>query len=146
MAMNSEGGASFELPQPEIPEQSGEKVEEGAIEKQKPAVQEAGVGKRAPQPGSTAVTDVPAVPQAPAMPAEPPADQKVPAGPVSPVTADLQADDADLIEKEWIERAKLIVAKTQDDPHRQKNEMSKAKADYIQKRFKKIIKTDEATA
>ena len=147
MDMKNEGGSIFELPpKPEIPEQSGEQVEEKAIEKQRPAVQEAGVGKRAPQPGSTATTDAPALPQAPAASAEPPADQKAPTKPISPATADLKADDADLIEKEWIERAKLIVAKTQDDPHRQKNEMSKAKADYIQKRFNKIIKTDEAAA
>ena len=145
--MKNEGGSTFELPpQSEVPDQSGEQVEERAVEKQRPAAQEAGVGKRAPQPGSTATTDAPALPQAPTAPTEPPADQKAPAKPVSPVTADLKADDADLIEKEWIERAKLIVAKTQDDPHRQKNEMSKAKADYIQKRFNKIIKTDEAAA
>lgn len=147
MGMKNEGGSTFELPpQPEVPEQSGERVEEKAIEKQRPATQEASVGKRAPQPGSTAVTDDQTVPQAPAVPAAPPADQKAPAEPVSPVTADLKATDADLIEKEWIERAKLIASKTHDDPHRQKNEMSKAKADYIQKRFNKRIKTDEATA
>ncbi|HEY5549625.1 MAG TPA: hypothetical protein VIK37_00220 [Candidatus Saccharimonadales bacterium] len=145
--MKNEGGSTFELPtQPEAPEQSVEQVEERAIEKQRPAAQEAAVGMRAPQPGSTAVTDAPVIPHAPAAPAVPPGDDKAKTGPVSAVTADLKADDADLIEKEWIERARLIVAKTQDDPHRQKNEMSKAKADYIQKRFNKIIKTDEATA
>lgn len=145
--MNSEGGSTFELPpQPEVPEQSGEQTGEKAVEKQQPAAQEAGVGKQAPQPGSTVVADTPAIPAVPATPSAPSADDKAPSGAVSPVTADLKAGDADLIEKEWIERAKLIVAKTHDDPHRQKTEMSKVKADYIQKRFNKNIKTDEAAA
>lgn len=142
--MNNEGGSSFELSsQPEVTPQGAEQVDDAVIEQQRPASQEAGVGKRAPQPGSTA-TDLPAIPQIPATtPAVPPTDQTAPAKPVSPATADLKADDADLIEKEWIERAKSIVNKTHDDPHRQKDEMSKVKADYIRKRFNKVIKTDD---
>lgn len=145
--MNSEGGSTFELPtQPAVPEQSGEQIEEKAIERHQPATQEADVGKRAPQPGSTASIDMVALPQAPATSAPPQPDQKTPVGPLSPATADLKADDADLIEKEWVERAKSVVSQTHDDPHRQKSEVSKVKADYIQKRFNKIIKTDEAAA
>jgi hypothetical protein len=52
------------------------------------------------------------------------------------------ADDVDLIEKEWVDRAKAIVEATQDDPHKQKSEISKVKAEYIQKRFNKTIKVD----
>ena len=145
--MHNEGGESFELPtQQEAPEQSAEELHEQAVEQQRPASQEAGVGKRAPQPGSTTVPDTPVIPQAPVTPAAPPADDQAQKLPVSPVTADLKADDGDLIEKQWIERTRLIVDKTHDDPHRQKNEMSKVKADYIQKRFNKTIKTDEASA
>lgn len=58
-------------------------------------------------------------------------------------TAKISAQDTDLIEKEWVERAKTIVAQTQDDPFRQKNEMSKIKADYIKKRFDKTIPVDD---
>lgn len=140
-------GPQFELPsgEPErTPERPAEQIPEKDIEQQHPATQEAGVGKRAPRPGSTATDDV-TQPQAPAVPDEP-ADQSAPTAPVSPSTSDLKAADADLIEKEWIERAKTIVTKTKDDPHRQKSEMSKVKADYIQKRFNKIIKTDDAVA
>ncbi len=54
----------------------------------------------------------------------------------------LVAADADLIEKEWVDKAKEIVAKTQNDPHTQKEEISKVKAEYMEKRFKKTIKTD----
>ena len=55
----------------------------------------------------------------------------------------LQADDADLIEKQWVTRAKSIVAQTQDDPYKQKKEMGKVKAEYIKKRFNKTIPTDD---
>jgi hypothetical protein len=61
----------------------------------------------------------------------------------SPISASLPAQDADLIEKEWVVRAKSIVAQTQDDPYKQKNEMSKIKADYIKKRFNKTIPVED---
>ncbi len=53
------------------------------------------------------------------------------------------ADDNDLIEKEWITKAKQIVNKTRDDPHAQNIEMNKYKATYIKKRFNKDIKLTE---
>jgi hypothetical protein len=59
-------------------------------------------------------------------------------------TSDLPAHDVDLIEKQWVERAKTIVNQTQDDPYVQKKEISKAGADYIKKRFNKTIPTDDA--
>ncbi len=52
----------------------------------------------------------------------------------------LIASDGDKIEKQWVERTKTVVAQTQDDPRRQKDEISKIKAEYIKKRFKKIIR------
>lgn len=55
----------------------------------------------------------------------------------------LIADDADLIEKEWVIRAKAIVAQTKDDPHTQNREMNKVKADYLKKRYNKDLKTSE---
>jgi hypothetical protein len=60
------------------------------------------------------------------------------------MTAGLPAHDTDLIEKEWVQRAKSIVAQTQDDPYKQKNEMSKIKADYIKKRFNKSIPLEDS--
>ncbi|HSX17819.1 MAG TPA: hypothetical protein VLE51_00470 [Candidatus Saccharimonadales bacterium] len=145
--MDNKGGPSFELPidHEESHESQVDQQQEQVIEKQRPAVQETGVGKRAPKPGSTAATDVTAAPLAPAAPATP-TDKPAPAAPTPPATSDLQAADADLIEKEWIVRAKSIVAKTSDDPHKQKSEMSKAKADYIKKRYNKTIKTDDTVA
>jgi hypothetical protein len=57
---------------------------------------------------------------------------------------DLSADDADLIEKEWVERAKNIIAQTSHDPHLQNKEINKIKADYIRKRYNKDVKVNEA--
>lgn len=54
------------------------------------------------------------------------------------------ADDQDLIEKEWVIKAKQIVAATKEDPHAQSRELSKFKADYLKKRYNKDIKVDES--
>ena len=48
--------------------------------------------------------------------------------------------DADLIEKEWVLKAKEIVARTHGDPYEQNSEINKIKADYIKKRYNKDIK------
>lgn len=53
------------------------------------------------------------------------------------------ADDIDLIEKEWVEKAKAIVAQTRNDPHSQNNQMNRFKADYMKKRYNKDIKLPE---
>ncbi len=45
------------------------------------------------------------------------------------------ANDDDLIEKEWVDKAKKIVAQTRDDPHLQDKEVNKLQADYLKKRF-----------
>lgn len=55
-------------------------------------------------------------------------------------TAALTAQDTDLIEKEWVQKAKEIVAKTHGDPYTQNKEINKMKADYIKKRYNKDIK------
>ena len=60
-------------------------------------------------------------------------------------TAALMADDADLIEKEWVLKAKAIVTQTRDDPYKQNREMSKVKADYLKKRYNKDLKLSEET-
>jgi len=54
------------------------------------------------------------------------------------------ADDVDVIEKEWIDKAKNIVDKTKDDPHQQNKDVHALKADYMKKRYGKDIKlTDD---
>lgn len=50
------------------------------------------------------------------------------------------ADDVDVIEKEWVMKAKEIVSKTKDDPHAQSNQMMVFRHDYMKKRYGKEIK------
>lgn len=58
-------------------------------------------------------------------------------------TDDFIADDTDLIEKEWVERAKEIVHKTKDNPYLQNKAIAKMKADYIKKRYNKDLRVQE---
>jgi hypothetical protein len=51
----------------------------------------------------------------------------------------LAADD-DLIEKEWVEKAKKVIAETRHDPHLQEQAVSRLQADYLQKRYNKTVK------
>jgi hypothetical protein len=55
------------------------------------------------------------------------------------VPAPAVADDGDVIEKEWVEKAKQIVARTRQDPYNQTRELHKFKAEYMQKRYNKTI-------
>lgn len=59
-------------------------------------------------------------------------------------TSHLQvSDDDDLIEKEWVNKAKRIVESTRDDPYKQTEELTVFKADYMQKRYGKTIKLNQ---
>ncbi len=53
------------------------------------------------------------------------------------------ADDIDLIEREWVHKAKEIVEQTKGDPHTQNKEINKVKADYLKKRYNKDLKLEE---
>jgi hypothetical protein len=62
----------------------------------------------------------------------------------APVVDDsVDADDGELIEKAWIDKAKAIVSQTRSDPHKQNAEINKVKKDYIQKRYHKDVKLNE---
>lgn len=138
----SGGQPNPELGVPVIPS-SGESFTEHARE-QPPAYQETF--------GSKPLTPPSAVPSLPPPPVvhlqQPPvADQPVVQASTGIVnTSSLSAADQDHIEKQWIDAAKTVAAKTRSDPYTQKNEMSKVKADYIHKRFKKVVKTDDTVA
>lgn len=131
-------GANFEAPQPPGPERADDRQEQ-AVEA--PAAAPETVGKQPPAPALPVVPDdIPAA-DAPVIAVAAP-DSAVPAHP----TSDHPAHDSDRIEPIWVNKAKEVIARTQDDPYMQKSEMSKVKADYIQKRFGKQIKTDESAA
>ncbi len=53
------------------------------------------------------------------------------------------AEDIDLIEKEWVLKAKSIVRATQGDPYDQNTKLNKVKADYVKKRFNKDLNYKE---
>ncbi|NCU38441.1 hypothetical protein EOL96_05285 [Candidatus Saccharibacteria bacterium] len=56
----------------------------------------------------------------------------------------ISANDDDLIEKEWVDKAKKILSETKDDPHRRESEVSKLQVEYIRKRYgREIGVTDE---
>jgi hypothetical protein len=73
----------------------------------------------------------------------PTAPQAKPQSPPTHATNPVLAEDVDLIEKEWVEKAKAIVNHTKDDPNRQSKEINKMKADYIKKRYNKDIQVGE---
>ena len=50
------------------------------------------------------------------------------------------ASDEEVIEKEWVDKAKKIITQTKDDPYKQEKEVSKLQADYLKKRYGKDIK------
>ena len=53
------------------------------------------------------------------------------------------ADDVDLIEKAWVEKAKEIVEKTRDNPYLQNKALGQYKANYIKKRYNKDVPIGE---
>ncbi len=64
--------------------------------------------------------------------------------PVQPVAGSpLVAADADLIEKEWVDKAKEIIDQTRDDPHTRTRKVNELQRDYLQKRYGKVIGASE---
>lgn len=81
-----------------------------------------------PPPPMTTPLPLPAVPVP--VQAQPASDDAV--GPT------IAADD-DLIEKEWVDKAKKIISETRDDPYRREQEVSRLQADYLRKRYGKEL-------
>lgn len=53
--------------------------------------------------------------------------------------APLVAADEDLIEKEWVDKAKQIVESTKDNPHARSEQVNRLKLNYREKRFGKVV-------
>lgn len=49
------------------------------------------------------------------------------------------ANDDDLIEKEWVDKAKKIITDTRDDPYRREREVNRLQIDYLKKRYGKVL-------
>lgn len=57
------------------------------------------------------------------------------------VTTPMIAEDVDVIEMEWVDKAKKIIKQTRDDPFAQEQAMEQLQIDYLRKRYGKEIKT-----
>lgn len=55
----------------------------------------------------------------------------------------LVAADEDLIEKEWVDKAKKIIVSTKEDPYRREAEVSKLQVEYLRKRYGKELGISE---
>lgn len=53
------------------------------------------------------------------------------------------ANDDDVIEKEWVDKAKKIIADTQNDPYKREQEVNKLQIDYLRKRYGKELGMSE---
>jgi hypothetical protein len=49
-------------------------------------------------------------------------------------------EDKDLIEKEWVEKAKAIINQNRDNPYKQTEDITGVKAEYLEKNYNKSIK------
>jgi len=67
------------------------------------------------------------------------------AGVVSPATVPIIDDnpliaaDEDVIEKEWVDKARKIIDETKDDPHARSARVSDLQKDYLKKRYGKVL-------
>lgn len=86
-----------------------------------------------------AVTMAPTLPAPVAIP--PPVTHQADDSQSTPVSDGLPlvAGDDDLIEKEWVDKAKKIIVETKDDPYRREQEVGKLQADYLRKRYGKEL-------
>jgi hypothetical protein len=85
---------------------------------------------------SANVTALPTLPPVQAQPSAPVDDNGASS---NPSATPLIAADDDLIEKEWVDKAKAIVIKTKDDPYQREQEVGKLQADYLRKRYGKEL-------
>lgn len=99
------------------------------------------VPERTSQPGLAMPPTIP-LPVPPLMPISP-TQNSVGATTSVPVPVLATIDDGDLIEKEWVHKAKQIVERNRDDPYKQSEELTVFKADYIKKRYNKTVKLNK---
>lgn len=92
------------------------------------------------QPGASSGVSLPPV-QAPVSP--PPATTTQQDDQADDTTP-LIADDVDVIEMEWVNKAKEIIKKTKQDPHAQEQAVEKLQIDYLKKRYGRDVKSSRS--
>ena len=70
---------------------------------------------------------------------QPVVDDKTIAQPTTLDDSPAIAADDDLIEKEWVDKAKKIVSETKDNPRKREEDVSKLQIDYLAKRYGRKI-------
>lgn len=93
--------------------------------------------------GRAAVSDAAASATAAATMVTPVAPVQVPQSQPMTSTMPLVAADEELIEKEWVDKAKEIIDQTRDDPHARTQKVNELQRDYLQKRYGKVVGANE---
>ncbi len=98
-------------------------------------------------PAASALADIQGISAAQQAPVVDPLAQALPgtsaqAGSASQYSPKI-ADDVDLIEKEWVTKAKMIINNTRGNPNEQNKELSRFKADYLKTRYSKDLKVND---
>ena len=95
-------------------------------------------GERAPE--RQVAAPVETASQPPAIPVLPsPVQAQMPEPVATPSDVPTIANDDDIIEKEWVNQTKQVLAATKDDPYRRELEVGKLQRDYIYKRYGRKI-------
>lgn len=71
----------------------------------------------------------------------PPVNQPLPAPIAQPVQNPVAANDDDTIEREWVDRAKQVIAQTKDNPYAREKAIGELQRDYLMKRYGRQIGT-----
>jgi hypothetical protein len=90
-------------------------------------------------PATPPATVTPATP----LPAEPPSSPTAQPGVPAAANGPQVADDVDVIEKEWVDKAEAIVEQTKQDPHAEEEAVEDLQIDYLKKRYGKDIKKSQ---
>lgn len=63
--------------------------------------------------------------------------------PLSPPATPPGAQDSDRIEREWVMKTRQILLATHNDPYEQAQQIAALRADYLAKRYNKVIGAGE---
>lgn len=86
-----------------------------------------------------AVADATGAPVPIAVPQQPVVDPATPSAAPVVSTAPAIAADVDVIEKEWVDKAKQIISSTKDDPYKRSAQVGELQRDYLKKRYGKDL-------
>ncbi len=129
--MNPELQAPQSTPEYRPPQTGAEVLPHSPERKEQSGESEPVPGRVEQQVSAPPIMPLPQPPVVVPLPQQPVADD-------ASVGPSLAADD-DLIEKEWVDKAKKIILETKDDPYRREQEVARLQADYLRKRYGKEL-------